>query len=303
MSIYIGNDLEDRLEALEIEKTSLKKYNLEDRLKALKTENALLKKYNEYHQFVHEIDHMSDLHLDSSFCKQSMDIDNYFKIKKSYDSSIGQLTVIQQLDKKRPKLSNLNQTQNRRRYVNFENGSHFVCSFNLNNPETTVCIAFRMNNIASGNYPFLISIIGNNNGNTARFIAFYKNKSGLGLLISNSYGSYVTVANDDCSFIPPDYKFPSSKSNCTLLNKWHIISVAWSNRNSNCWSNGERIMTFNTGNAKGTNHCIIGDIGKTIIKSHLIGCIREIIGFYRSLTDKETSHIHQYLMKKWGIMD
>ena len=30
--------------------------------------------------------------------------------------------VIQQLDNKRPKLSNLNQTQNRRRYVNLENG-------------------------------------------------------------------------------------------------------------------------------------------------------------------------------------
>ena len=213
MSIYIGNDLEDRLEALKMEKTSLKKYNLEDRLKALKTENALLKKYNEYHQFVHEIDHMSDLHLDSSFRRQSMDIDNYFKIKKWYDSSIDPSTVIQQLDKKRPKLSNLNQTQNRRRYINFENGSHFICSFNLNNPETTVCIAFRMNNIASGNYPFLNSIIGNNNGNTARFIAFHKNNSGLGLSISNSYASYVTVANDDSSFIPHDYKFPSSKSN------------------------------------------------------------------------------------------
>ena len=53
MSIYIENDLEDRLEALEVE-------------------NALLKKYNEYHQVVHEIDHMSDLHLDSSFYRQSM---------------------------------------------------------------------------------------------------------------------------------------------------------------------------------------------------------------------------------------
>ena len=42
MSIYIGNDLEDRLKVLEIE-------------------NASLKKHNEYHQFVHEIDHMSDL--------------------------------------------------------------------------------------------------------------------------------------------------------------------------------------------------------------------------------------------------
>ena len=164
-----------------------------------------------------------------------MDIDKYFKIKKWHHSSIGQSTVIQQLNNKRPKLSNQNQTQNRRRYVNFENGSHFICSFNLNNPETTVCIAFRMNNIASGNHPFLNSIIGNNNGNTA-FIAFYKNNSGLGLLISNSYGSYVTVANDDSGFIPPDYKFPSSKSNC----KWHIISVAWSNHSSNCWSNGEK---------------------------------------------------------------
>ena len=51
MSIYIGNDLEDRLKVLE-------------------TEIALLKKYNEYHQVVHEIDHMSDLHVDSSFDKQ-----------------------------------------------------------------------------------------------------------------------------------------------------------------------------------------------------------------------------------------
>ena len=69
MSIYIGNDLEDRLEVLEMENTSLKKYNLEDRLKALETENVLLKKHNEYDQFVHEINHMSDLHLDSSFYK------------------------------------------------------------------------------------------------------------------------------------------------------------------------------------------------------------------------------------------
>ena len=45
MSIYIGNNLEDRLEALEVKNASLKKdNNLEDRLKALK-------KHNEYHQF------------------------------------------------------------------------------------------------------------------------------------------------------------------------------------------------------------------------------------------------------------
>ena len=44
MSIYIGN-------------------NLKDRLKVLETENASFKKYNEYHQLVHEIDHMSDVHV------------------------------------------------------------------------------------------------------------------------------------------------------------------------------------------------------------------------------------------------
>ena len=87
MSIYTGNNLEDRLEALEMENASLKKYSLEDRLKALK-------KHNEYHQVVQEIDHMSDLHLDSSFYKQSMDINKYFKIKKWHDSSIGQSMVI-----------------------------------------------------------------------------------------------------------------------------------------------------------------------------------------------------------------
>ena len=92
MSIYIGNDLEDRLEALEALETEdrikaletedrIKALEMEDRIKALETENTLLKKHNEYHQLVHEIDHMSDLHLDSSFYKQSMDIDKYFKIK------------------------------------------------------------------------------------------------------------------------------------------------------------------------------------------------------------------------------
>ena len=81
MSIYIGNDLEDRLKILE-------------------TENASLKKYNDYHQVIHEIDHMSDLHVDSSFYKQSMKIDNHFKITEWIDSLIGQSTVIQELDKK-----------------------------------------------------------------------------------------------------------------------------------------------------------------------------------------------------------
>ena len=215
------------------------------------------------------------------------------KLRKWLDSSLGETTVIQRFNKKRPKLSNQSQTQNRRRYINFENGSHFICSFNINNPETTVCIAFRMNNIVSGDSHFLNSIIGNNNGNKYRFIAFYKTNSGLGLIISDSHGSFVTVANDDSGFMPSDHWFPSSRSNCTILNKWHVISVTWSNRNSNCWSNRGKIMTFNAGNTKGTDHYIIGDIGKTNIKSHLIGCIGEIIGFYRSLTDKETLYIHQ----------
>ena len=78
-----------------MEKTSLKKCDLKDRLKALETENALLKKYNEYHQVVHEINHMPDMHLDSSFYKQSMKLDNYVKIEEWFDSPIGQMTVIQ----------------------------------------------------------------------------------------------------------------------------------------------------------------------------------------------------------------
>ena len=211
--------------------------------------------------------------------------------------------VIQQLDKKRPKLSNPNQTQNRRRYVNFENGSHFICSFNLNNPDSTVCIAFRINGIASGNFIFLNGIIGNSiDINLAKLIAFYKTHSGLGLSISTAHnGSFVMMANDNSTLINPDYKFSSLRSNCTILNKWHVISVTWSNGKnlSNCWCNGEKLMTFNTGNAKGSNHCFIGDLGIMRGNTYLTGCIGEIIGFYRSLTDKETSYIHQYLMKKW----
>ena len=153
---------------------------------------------------VHEIDHMSDLHVDSSFYKQSITIDTYFKSNDRIDHSICQSTVIQQLNKKKRTLSSSNQTQNRRRYVNFENGSHFICSFNLNNPESTVCIAFRLNSIASGNNLLL-------NGIIIKYVAFFKTYSGLGLLISTAYnGSYVTVANDDSSFIGLDHKFPSS---------------------------------------------------------------------------------------------
>ena len=69
--------------------------DLEDRLEALETENASLKKYNEYRQVVDEIYHTSDLHLDSSFHKKSMKLDNYVKINEWFDSSSGQSMVIQ----------------------------------------------------------------------------------------------------------------------------------------------------------------------------------------------------------------
>ena len=106
---------------------------------------------------------MSDLLVDSSFYKQSMKIVNYYKIAEWIYSSIGQSIVIQELVKKMPTLSNSNQMQNRGRYINFENGSHFICSLNLNNPELTVFIVFKITNIASGDQSFINSLIGNNN--------------------------------------------------------------------------------------------------------------------------------------------
>ena len=122
---------------------------------------------------VHEIVHMSDLHVDSSFHKQSMKINKYLKIMEWTNSSIGQATVIQELEGQRPKLSNLNQTENRRRYINFENGSHFICSLNLNNPGLTIFIAFKMTDISSGNQEFVNRLIGNTNGKiNAKYITF-----------------------------------------------------------------------------------------------------------------------------------
>ena len=297
MSIYIGNDLEDRLEALE-------------------AENASLRKYNEYRQIVDEIDYTSDLHVDSSFYKRSMNLDKYVEINEWFDSSIGQSSVIQRLNLKRPALSNPDQMQNKRRYVNFENGSHFICSFNLNNSETTVFIVFKITGIVSGNQEIVNSLIGNSvidNGKlkiNAKHISFYKTHSGgLGLLISKAQsGSYVAIANDSSNLFPePDLKFPSSKSNCTAFNKWSVISVTWSNKNnlSNCWSNGIKIITFTSGDSKGSDYSFIGDLGRLndSYNKYLSGCIGEIIGFYRILTDTETSYIHQYLMRKWGIAD
>ena len=130
--------------------------------------------------------------------------------------------------------------------------------------------------------------------------------SGLGLLISKAQvGSYVAIANDSSSLIPkPDSKFLFSKSNCTILNKRHIISVTWSKEKniSNCWSNGEKLKTFTTSNIKGSDHCYIGDPGKIPgwSNTHLTGCTGEIIGFQRILTDEETLCIHQNLMRNWG---
>ena len=147
-----------------------------------------------------------------------MKIDIYLKITEWIDSSICQSTVIQELEEKRPKLSNLNQTQNGRRYVNFENGFHFICSLNLNNPELTVIIVFNMTDISSKNQEFVNSLKGNTNGKiNAKHIPFYRTYSGLGLLISEAHrGTYVAITNVTSGSIPkPDLKFPSSTSNCT----------------------------------------------------------------------------------------
>ena len=78
----------------------------------------------------------------------------------------------------------------------------------------------------------------------------------------------------------------------------------WSNEGENlrnCWSNGEKLITFTTGNIKGSEHCFIGDLGKIPgwSKTHFTGCIGEIVGFHKRLMDEETFPIHEYLMKKW----
>ena len=170
-----------------------------------------------------------------------------------------------------------------------------------------------MTNIASGDQKIVNSLIGNNNGKiSSKFITFYKTFGGLGLLISKAqHGAYVAIAKDGSSSIPKsDLKFPFSKSNCTGLNKWHIISVTWSNKGenlSNCWSNGEKLMTFTffTRNIKGSNYCYVGDLSimSGCNKTHLTGCIGEIIGFHRRLTNEEILYIYEYQMGKWEITD
>ena len=110
-----------------------------------------------------------------------MKLNNHVKINEWFDPSIGQSSVIQRLDGKRPTLSNPNQMQNKRRYVNFENGFHCICSLNLNSSELTVFIVFKMTGIASGDQEIVNSLIGNsvvNNGKikiNAKHISFLQN--------------------------------------------------------------------------------------------------------------------------------
>ena len=67
------------------------------------------------------------------------------------------------------------------------------------------------------------------------------------------------------------------------------------------------------GNVKGSGRCYMGDFGRMPdwkkyvgdfgimpgwSEKHSTGCIGEIIGFHRRLTDEEILYIHQYLMKK-----
>ena len=69
---------------------------------------------------------------------------------------------------------------------------------------------------------------------------------------------------------------------------------------SNCWCNADKLISFTTGNIKGSDHCYIGDLGKISgwSNTHLTGCIGEIIALQRILTDEETLYIHQHLMRK-----
>ena len=59
---------------------------------------------------------------------------------------------------------------------------------------------------------------------------------------------------------------------------------------SNCWSNSEKLILFTTGNVEGSDYCYIGDLGKIWFekKTHLTGCIGEIIAFYETLNEHET---------------
>ena len=163
-----------------------------------------------------------------------------------------------------------------------------------------------MTNIAAGNQEFVNSLIGNIAGD--REIIF-RTFGGLGFFISKAYeGACVAIANDESSLITADIKFQSSKSNHTLLNKWHVISVISSDKEenlSNCLSNGEKLITFTSGNVKGSDYCYIGNLGEisSRYKTHLTGCIGEIIRLHTTLKDEEILYIQEHLMTKWGITE
>ena len=63
MSIYIGNDLEDRFEILEMENTSLRKYN-------------------DCHQVVHEIDHNCQTYISTvAFISNQLNLITMLKLR------------------------------------------------------------------------------------------------------------------------------------------------------------------------------------------------------------------------------
>ena len=165
-----------------------------------------------------------------------------------------------------------------------------------------------MTNIASGNQAFVHSIIGNTTGKiTSKLITFYRAYSGLGLLISNAHvGSFVAIANDSSSSIQPDLKFLPQNQTADL-DRWHVISVMWSNKGenpNNCWSNGEKLITFTTGNVKGPDDCYLRNFDRIHdwYKIHLTGCVGEIIAFHKTLNNQETSYIHEYLVKSGELL-
>ena len=153
-----------------------------------------------------------------------------------------------------------------------------------------------MTNIASRNQEFVNSLLGNTNRKmNVTHITFYRTYSGLGLLISKAHvGSYLAIATKLCW--------------SANLNKWHVISITWSDKRENlrnCWSNGEELISFTTGNIKGYDCCYLGNLGKIPgwNKTHLTVCIGETIELYKTLKDQETLYIHEYLMRKWEITD
>ena len=70
---------------------------------------------------------------------------------------------------------------------------------NLNNPELTVFIAFKLTDLATGNKSIVTTLIDNINGEiAARHMSFYRTFGGLGLFISKAYdGAYLAIANDE----------------------------------------------------------------------------------------------------------